>query len=495
MVCLMPVIHDYTNYKDDVDHDKNTHKYWFVVFGKGLYTKKTDTDVVAGHDDGVHIFNTCAQASRTWARHCRRHHSAGCHETKDPAAHASDADSDTDKDTEELCARARVPDHAACQRATGKRSKTGMEGVKREPQKERQVKQEPLKHMRQASTARCLAPAAPYKAKPASPEKKRSLYADTDDSNPEILKTDSSLEVPLATSLAVSRASSRATSALPGLTVSLAVSCANSRARSALSSLEEDEDVPMPAAPSVSPTVSSVSSLSATSAAPSAFSSISGALRAATPVRAAVVVPSTPRPMVFNWKTRVLYDDLEAAVKEKQPGESMELVQAAEVMPWIRLSAKMLYNHRTHVLYDDLKAAVDEREPGDSMQVVEPGEGVEWISTLGRSTFATMRWHGSSRPVFWCSSGRCTQRVSLFVRYLQIVGTCSGALTNQAQSFGVDMCSGVQTDCLRATGLLHWDWFPGLLPIKAFFDEKYEVPQMRLRTTIYKHEVEVEDEG
>jgi hypothetical protein len=26
-------------------------------------------------------------------------------------------------------------------------------------------------------------------------------------------------------------------------------------------------------------------------------------------------------------------------------------------------------------------------------------------------------------------------------------------------------------------------------PIKAFFDEKYEVPQMRLRTTIYKHEV------
>jgi hypothetical protein len=41
-------------------------------------------------------------------------------------------------------------------------------------------------------------------------------------------------------------------------------------------------------------------------------------------------------------------------VKEKQPGESMELVQAAEVMPWIRLSAKMLYNRRTHVLYDDL---------------------------------------------------------------------------------------------------------------------------------------------
>ncbi|KAJ7802575.1 hypothetical protein B0H14DRAFT_3488349 [Mycena olivaceomarginata] len=367
----MPVIHNYTNYKDDVDHDKNTRKYWFVVFGKGLYTKKTDADVVAGHDDGVHIFNTRAQASRAWATHCRRRHSAGCHETKDPAAHASDANSDTNKDTEELCARARVPDHAACQRATGKRSKTGMEG--------------PLLRVPPRFLSSVQHPRLPTsKAKPASPEKKRSLYADTDNSDPEILKTDSSLEVLLAASLAALRASSRATSALPGLTVSLAVSRANSRARSALSSLEEDEDVPMPAAPSVSPMVSSVSSLSATSAAPSAFSSISGALRAATPVCAAVVAPSTPRPMVFNRKTRVLYDDLEATVKEKQPGESMELVQAAEVMPWIRLSAKMLYNRRTHVLYDDLKAAVDEREPGDSMQVVEPGEGVEMIGTLGR---------------------------------------------------------------------------------------------------------------
>ncbi|KAJ7320956.1 hypothetical protein DFH08DRAFT_1034038 [Mycena albidolilacea] len=36
---------------------------------------------------------------------------------------------------------------------------------------------------------------------------------------------------------------------------------------------------------------------------------------------------------------------------------------------------------------------------------------------------------------------------------------------------------------------------PGAKRIKAFFDEKYEVPQMRLRTTIYKHKVEVEDEG
>jgi hypothetical protein len=206
----MSVVHNYTNYKDDVDHDKNTRKYWFVVFGKGLYTKK-------------------------------------------------------------------------CQAST---ARTASVSVKR------------------------AAPAAPYNAKPTSLEKKQSLYADTDNSDPELLKTNPSLEVPLAASLTVSCASSRATSALPGPTMSLAVLCTNSHAHSALSSLEEDEDVLMPAAPSVSPTVSSVSSLSATSAMLSAFSSISGALRAATPVRATMVAPSTPRPMVFNQKMRVLYDDL-----------------------------------------------------------------------------------------------------------------------------------------------------------------------------------------
>ncbi|KAJ7813010.1 hypothetical protein B0H14DRAFT_2605423 [Mycena olivaceomarginata] len=371
MVCLMPIVHNYTNYKDDVDHDKILASIG-LWFSGGAFTPKS------------------------------------CHETKDPAAHASDADSDTDKDTEELCARAHVPDHAARQCTTRKRLKTGMEGVKHEPQKEHQVKQEPLKHTRQASTARTAsvpvkraAPAAPYKAKPASPEKKRSLYVDTDDSDPELLKTDLSLEVPPAASLAASRTSSRATSALSGLTVSLAVSRANSRAPLCFVQSGGGQGCPDAGCPK--------RLTHATSAAPSAFSSILGALRAATPVHATMVALSTPRPMVFNRKTRVLYDDLEAAVKEKQPGESMELVQAAEVMPWIRLSAKMLYNCKTHVLYNDLKAAVDEREPGDSMQVVEPGEGVEWISTLGRSTFATMRWCGSSRPVFWCSSGQCTQ--------------------------------------------------------------------------------------
>ncbi|KAF8162028.1 hypothetical protein K438DRAFT_1776110 [Mycena galopus ATCC 62051] len=358
----------FCNYMSDADHDSNTWKFWFVVFGKGLYTKKTDTDAAAAKDDGVHIFNTRAQAARVWARHCRRRHSAGCHETKDPTTHPSDADSATDDDTEEPRARACVLDRVARQHATGKRSRTAVEGVKHTVKKEHEVKLGPPKGERMTSTARAasraasvpatrVAHAGALKADSASPEKKISLYANIEDSEDNLFKSDSSAEVPLAASLAASRAYSRATSAL------------------------------------------SVSSLSTMSTAPSAFSSISGALRpcgtapaarATEGTRAAASrAPAMPplKPMVFNRRTRVLYDDLEAAIEEKQPGKAMELVEAAEMLPWISAlgrSAKRLYNWRTHVVYDDLKAAVEERKPGDSMQVVEPGEGVEWISALAR---------------------------------------------------------------------------------------------------------------
>jgi hypothetical protein len=39
MVCRLSVEHN-GNYKNDSDHDSNTRKFWFLVFGKGLYTKK-----------------------------------------------------------------------------------------------------------------------------------------------------------------------------------------------------------------------------------------------------------------------------------------------------------------------------------------------------------------------------------------------------------------------------------------------------------------------
>ncbi|KAF8177171.1 hypothetical protein K438DRAFT_1978813 [Mycena galopus ATCC 62051] len=217
MACRLPVHENSSNYVDDEDHDGNTRKFWFLVFGMGLYMKKTDADTAADSDDGVHIFNTRAQACHVWARHCRRRHSKGCHKIQEPSAHPSDTDSD--HNTEAPPARARVLDRMACQLATGrgKGLRTTVEPLNREHEvkTERGVKRE-----HQATTARTAlvpvrrATSVPVKRtppvkrtlvkrEPLSPVKKLSLYADLDDKD--IFKANSSEEVPLALSLAASR--------------------------------------------------------------------------------------------------------------------------------------------------------------------------------------------------------------------------------------------------------------------------------------------------
>ncbi|KAF8185872.1 hypothetical protein K438DRAFT_1973714 [Mycena galopus ATCC 62051] len=376
------------DYREFRRHRKFIEKYGQSNFLE-VYFPLTDTDAAAASDNGIHIFNTRTQASRAWARHCRRRHSAGCHETEEPAVHPSDADSDIGSDTEEPRARARVLDRAARQRAKTrvKNPKTTVQVVKREVsvKSERSllramsvpVKRAPVSTSRAASVP--VKRAAAPKAEPASP-KKLSLYADMEDSDEDVFQSDSSMEVPLA-SLAPSRRDSRATSVLS----SLAASRPDVRGISALSDLEEDKDVavppPHPVTP-ISPMISSASSLSTTSAAPSNFWSISGALCASAPP---AVGPSGR--MFFNRCMRVLYDDPKAAIEEKKPGESLQVVDAGKILPLIRglgSSANLLYNHETQILYDDLQVAVEERNTGDSMQVVEPAEVVPLISTVGR---------------------------------------------------------------------------------------------------------------
>ncbi|KAJ7846826.1 hypothetical protein B0H14DRAFT_3454093 [Mycena olivaceomarginata] len=61
--------------------------------------------------------------------------------------------------------------------------------------------------------------------------------------------------------------------------------------------------------------------------------------------------------MLFNRKTLVLYDNAKTAVAERKVGESMEVVDAAQVLSWLSTwgtSANMLYNQKTRILYDDL---------------------------------------------------------------------------------------------------------------------------------------------
>ncbi|KAJ7790893.1 hypothetical protein B0H14DRAFT_2625552 [Mycena olivaceomarginata] len=374
MVCRLSVEHN-GNYKNDSDHDSNTRKFWFLVFGKGLYTKKTQAGLqpFTGRTrtrllGAITAYTYSTPARRPLVRGLGIAAGAtlqGATKPRTPAAHQSDADSDTDKDTEEPRARARVLDRVARQVATAPRkaSKT----VNREVV----VKSERLASTARAALTpvkRAAALTPKPKAEPASP-KKLPLYADGDDTDDDdLFKSDSSAEVALA-SVAPSR----------------------------LSSLEADEDVTMPlshpVAP-ISPTLSSVSSLPTTSsAAASNFSSISRAFRATAPPAAGPSAgPSASRAtasahMLFNRITRVLYDDPKSAFAEKSPGESMQVVDAREIIPFINgsgTSSSLLYNRKTKVLYDDLRVAVEERKPGESMQVLEPDTVVPWISGLGR---------------------------------------------------------------------------------------------------------------
>ncbi|KAJ7880730.1 hypothetical protein B0H14DRAFT_2566129 [Mycena olivaceomarginata] len=293
---------------NDKDHDQNTRKYWFVVFGVGLFTSQcvffwrrwqgTEACVVprkdalqaAGNEDGVHVFITRNQATRAWTRHCCRRHTTGCHKTRDPKAHSGDMDSNTDSDTP--AKRSKTPGsvkqekkpvmHPSTIHAQRTHTHAALFPGKR-------VAQTPAPTLPVKCAAHTPAATVPIKRAlevvPLSTEKKKDEDADysMDD---DLFKSDSSADVPLAKSLAASRTTSRT-----------------------LFTLHEDEDVPMPAAVAiptpVSPTILSVSSLSTMSATLSTFSSVSGPLRARSAAR-----PSTlSQHMLFNRKSLVLYND------------------------------------------------------------------------------------------------------------------------------------------------------------------------------------------
>ncbi|KAJ7878796.1 hypothetical protein B0H14DRAFT_2567091 [Mycena olivaceomarginata] len=348
--------------------------FWYLVFGVGLFTaqkqsltlnRKDAVGAAAGGVDSVHVFLTRDQATRAWGRWCQRHHKDGCQKTLD--ARESDADF-LDDNIVQPCqprqpatasmakprsATAPIPKPRSatalipkCQAEAKREAKCDV--VKREP-----VRPSPNTLARNASApvrrmpvklplfaddsndghhsvrVKRNAPSPTKALKRGSPRKapnieKTMLESDDDD----IFASDSSVEAPLM------------------------VAGAQPRSRSAvLSPLTEDKDVPMPPSESaaMSTTISSMSSLSATS---TTFSSISGAIR---------------RP---------------AASVARGSSSTVPVVAPIPTAPVATPSALMLYNRRTRVLYDDPKEAVREKQCGDSMQVVEAADVVEWISRL-----------------------------------------------------------------------------------------------------------------
>ncbi|KAJ6456533.1 hypothetical protein C8R45DRAFT_1111040 [Mycena sanguinolenta] len=362
MVCPLPFYPQKTNYIRDSEHDENNRKYWYIIFGVGLFTFLADVDAVVDDPDAVHVFRSRLPAERTWARHCRRQHTEGCHKTQDLGDYESDRVNDTDDDTESLVACKRV----SCATRPQPASRTScaehaMAPTKRAANVKPKVEFKPVVNPCAASVPVKIHAASSIsvrrvKGAPASLVKKVPLYADMDDDD-NVFCSDSSVKVPLAQSVAVSRANSCAVSVV-----------------SKLSALEDDE--PMPAAPvavspTVSHTISSESLLSAMSAVPSQFLSVSTGMRriplptppriplaspfaaafASAPAAANILFPSASAPlpltsagealdvssgnMLFNRKTRVLYDSPKLAMRKRKPGEPMEVVTAAQVEHWI----------------------------------------------------------------------------------------------------------------------------------------------------------------
>ncbi|KAJ7075099.1 hypothetical protein B0H15DRAFT_956758 [Mycena belliarum] len=85
MICPPPFFPNSKNYEDDDEHDENNHKFWYVILGRGLFTLKSDADLLADEDE-ILIFFTRSQAVRTWTAYCRKEHLNGRHTIKPPPA-------------------------------------------------------------------------------------------------------------------------------------------------------------------------------------------------------------------------------------------------------------------------------------------------------------------------------------------------------------------------------------------------------------------------
>ncbi|KAJ6600450.1 hypothetical protein DFH09DRAFT_1302922 [Mycena vulgaris] len=72
VVCDIPFHPNCSNYTDDDEHDENSRKFWFLILDCGLFTKKSDADLIEG--DEVLIFFTRKKAEECWAQHCSRYH-------------------------------------------------------------------------------------------------------------------------------------------------------------------------------------------------------------------------------------------------------------------------------------------------------------------------------------------------------------------------------------------------------------------------------------
>ncbi|KAF7353147.1 hypothetical protein MSAN_01502200 [Mycena sanguinolenta] len=325
MVCQLSFFPN-VNYLNDSDHDKNTRKFWFLVFSRGLYTKKTDADAAAEDDDGI-----AAGDIKTALTKRRMTTTAMLIATPTTTLRRL------------LLARGVLAQHAratATFPATRSQAATAPVKHKRDPEGKKTIQMEPkpaarsvckpvartvckpvakVDHAVKGGLPKPKAVSVPPKRANSAPIHPRvqvkhlpstpkvPLYVDTDDSDDEnIFATDSSAEV------------------------SLAAARAKSRAQSALSSLPGGRRCTDAARPGA------------------CLAHHHLGLVAVRHLRRAFCV------LIYFW-----------------------------TQPFSWPSAHLLYNRRTCVLYNNPQDGVDEMALGDSMAVVERREVKQWMATLG----------------------------------------------------------------------------------------------------------------
>ncbi|KAJ7337608.1 hypothetical protein DFH08DRAFT_964579 [Mycena albidolilacea] len=311
-----------TNFVDDDEHDRNARKFWFLVLGVGLFTKKTEADQHCDPDD-VLIFFTKELARRRWSAYCRKRH------THD------DFDVEEDDESEDSS----IDDLAPTPPPAPPRSAS----VKLKPAATRVVSVKPASRTASAKPSSPVYPSTPAK-RPISTKPPVSVKREGVSVKREVKQ----VMLPLFMD------DSPPTRARGRTSASIASSPSASPARS---------PGPSPTLlPAISPSVSSVSSIStATSVAshqgraPSTVTSTAGAAPAHTslPPNAAPSASrakSTARPTLHHFGG----------------GSSTGRSSASESS-----SARLLYNSSTRKIYKDAEKAVKEMGLEDTVQVVD----------------------------------------------------------------------------------------------------------------------------
>ncbi|KAF8177722.1 hypothetical protein K438DRAFT_1978325 [Mycena galopus ATCC 62051] len=326
MVCQIPFHRNVQNYENDDDHDTNTWKMWFVVFGRGLFTKKlfdAGDDIVAD-DTAMAATSRRTSASTKVMRTATR--------------------TMTLKRPHSCCMQLPAAGHAPVPKHVVKVDPGVMHKVAVIKAETGSVKCEPMCEMKTCSASVKL---SARRSASGQPKRAQSVRAPTES----------------------------ALARVPSPKLPLYADDTDD---------DQDEDVQMTQAPlPISPTLTSVSSLSTTSLATSRLSSVSSrgvtALFLDNESRPAVASSVSRAPASSASRARALVPD--SRVPCLRPPAVLLPLAASTISG--TPSPSLLFNRRTRVLYNNPEATMEEMQQGDSMQVVEHGELAGWMSTIG----------------------------------------------------------------------------------------------------------------